>query len=283
MVAGLGIAFSLAMPYMNSSNTINEFVEVSNDDIVYVQDNNDELLNYEESVEDSIPYGEVPEGLSFEGNVVGYLSDSGDVLNNVYPITQSSTDDPNHFIDHDVYDNYSEFGNMYKDSRNHRGLKDDVTAIYGHNLIDGSMFGVLADYADKEGYLGNRSGQDLYNSQKETYGNEGNSFIYTDEYGQYKLDVAAAGVYDGRDVLSFVGDFDNDKDREKAINLFNEGSDIISDVKLDKDSKIVILQTCEDGDSVTYGDETKRIYVICKATQLVKYKDYENDNSKTMH
>ena len=279
--AAIAVTFSLAMPYVNSSNTIDEFVEVNNNDIAYVENNSDDISDMEEEKkEDSIPWGTVPEGLSFEGDIVGYLSDVGDVLNNVYPITQSKLDDPNFYINHDVYGNYSEFGNLYKDSLNHRGLVDDVSIIYGHNLIDGSMFGELSNYLDKESYLGNRSGQDFYNEQKEVYGDDANCFIYTDEYGQYRLDIAAAGVYDGKEVLSFAGNFDNENDKKHAIDYINSGSDISSDIVLDENSKIVVLQTCEDMDSSTYyknneANKDYRAYIVCKVTQLVKFKDYD--------
>lgn len=274
-VAGLGVVLALAMPYVSSYNTINEFVEVNHDDITYVEDASEDALDVsDKQVVDNIPWGTPPEGLSFEGDVVGYLSDEGDVLNNVYPITQSSLEDPNYYINHDVYGNESELGNLYKDSRNRRGLADDVSAIYGHNLFDGGMFGILTNYADKESYLGTRTGQELYDQQREQYGENGNSFTYVDEYGTYRLDVVCAGVYDGLDVLNLVGNFENGNDRAKAVQLFTDGSDIKADVTFDEDSKIVIFQTCEDEDSNTYGDENKRVYVICKAKQLVKYRDF---------
>ncbi len=283
-IAGIAVALSLAIPYINSSNTINEFVEVDHNDIAYVEDTmpddnvNSDVVVQDRKVEDNIPFGTPPEGLSFEGDVVGYLSDEGDVLNNVYPITQSSLEQPDYYINHDVYGNEDGLGNMYKDSRNQRGLADDVSVIYGHNLFDGGMFGRLANYADKDSYLGARSGQELYDEQKANYGENANSFTYVDEYGTYKLDVVCAGVYDGMDVLNLVGNFGNANDREKAIKIFNDGSDIKADTSFDDDSKIVILQTCEDEDSATYGEENKRVYVICKAKQLVKYKEFDDVN-----
>lgn len=287
-LAGAGVVFALASPYINSSNTIDEFVNANDENITYVDDKpvvvSDraaDVSDFEENssskkVEDDIPWGTPPEGLSFEGDVVGYLSDEGDVLDNVYPITQSSLENANYYIDHDVNGDYSEFGNMYKDSRNHRGLCDDVTVIYGHNLIDGSMLGRVKDYADKDGYLWDTTGQNLYDEQNDLYGEKGNSLNYVDEYGSYQLDLVYAGVYEGTDVLSLVGNFQSKEDRELAIKLFKENSDIKSNISFDEDSKIVILQTCEDGDSSTYGDESKRVYAIYMVKQLVKYKDFED-------
>ena len=284
VVAGLGVTFVLAMPYINSNNTINEFMEANQDDVAYVGEASESSASASlenEVIDDGVPWGKPSSKLKFGGDVVGYLSDRGDVLDNRYPITQSSSDNPDFYIDHDINGDYSDFGNMYKDSRNHRGLSDDVTVIYGHNLINGSMFGTLKNYADKDGYLGDNEGQKLYNREKREYGSKGNSLTYIDEYGEYRLDLVYAGVYDGADVLSLVGNFETDKDRELAIKLFKKGSDIKSDVSFDEDSKIVILQTCEDGDSATYGQGNKRIYAIYKAKQKVRYKNFDDVKQNT--
>lgn len=271
LTASLAIASALVAPtiisHIESNNITNNFVE--DNTISYVETN-------DKGVNDGITYGTCP--MEFPSGVVAYLDDTGDVLNTKYPIAQSGADDPRFYLHHDVNGNYSELGTIYKDSRNGAGLSNDVTVIYGHNLIDDSMFGKLTDYADKDSYLGARSGQSLYDEQKAKYGSEGNSFTYIDEYGEYRLDVCAAGVYDGLNIINLAGNFDSDESRQMATDYINSNSDITCDQKLDNNSKIVIFQTCEDGDSPTYSDPNKKVYVACKATELVRYKDLPSES-----
>ena len=240
-----------------------------------------------DKMKEEVPYEKCPEEFDFSGERVAYLDDTGDILNHRYVIMQSSTDDPEKYLHLNEIGEYSDQGCLFKDSRNTPG--DDVTVIYGHNLINNGMFGKLGEYADKEGFLGNRRGQDLYDEQKEKYGDDANSFKYADEYGMYRLDIVAAGVYNDLDIVNLAGNFTDINHRDATIDYIMANSDIKSDNSFDENSKIVIFQTCEDGDSYTYGQAgdkegtEKRVYVVCKATQLVKYKDLPNEigNGKT--
>ena len=243
------------------------------------------LLVVNDKLVEEIPYEKCPEEFDFSGERVAYIDDTGDIFNHRYVIMQSSKDDPNKYLHANELGEYSELGALYKDSRNGPGLSDDVTIIYGHNLIDNGMLGKLGEYSDKEGYLGNRNGQDLYDEQKEKYGEEGNSFIYADEYGMYKLDVVAAGVYTDLDVINLAGNFKDVYQREAAVQYLLANSDIKTNQVVNENDKLFIFQTCEDGDSNTYeaaGDKensVKRVYVTCKVTPLVKYKDFPNEIS----
>ena len=281
----VGAATFLLISSFTVAPAIKSYIESDNVSREAAGDNEITLVANDIKNNEEINYEECPKEYDFSGEKVAYIEDKGDILNHRYVIMQSSMDEPEKYLHTNEVGEYSEQGCLFKDSRNGPGLSNDVTVIYGHNLIDNGMFGKLGEYADKEGYLENRKGQDLYDEQKQKYGNEANSFIYADEYGMYKLDVVASGVYTDLDMVNFAGDFTDINQRDAATDYIMENSDIKADVSFDEDSKKVIFQTCEDGDSYTYGiygereNSEKRVYVTCKATQLAKYKDLPNEIS----
>lgn len=258
--------------YVESANVINNYAD--NYAINYIE--TDDIG----TSENDIPYGNLTDDEleAFNNGVAAQISDVGDILDTVYPVAKGDKENPNFYLKHDINGDYNENGNIYIDSRNHEGLSDDITYVYGHNLINDKMFGKMANYADHEYWNGTVLGQNLYDEQKQLYGDDANSFIWTDMYGQYRLDICAAGEYNGYDMINLPINFNDKESKQMAIDYINAGSDISADVNLDLNSKIVILQTCKNIDSSTYDDSSpNREYVICKATQLVKFNDF-NDN-----
>ncbi len=65
-----------------------------------------------------------------------------------YPVAQSEEED-NFYLDHDVYKNYSFPGTIYTQSCNSLSYNDRVTVLYGHNMLNGSMFATLYNFSDK--------------------------------------------------------------------------------------------------------------------------------------
>ena len=63
-----------------------------------------------------------------------------------YPILQASTGkDDDFYLHHDIKKNYSFAGCIYTRRANRKDLSDRLTVLYGHNMINGSMFGTLRD------------------------------------------------------------------------------------------------------------------------------------------
>ncbi len=69
-----------------------------------------------------------------------------------HPIVQASADAPSWYLKHDLYGNWNPWGSVYLDAEcAERGiLSSRVVWIYGHNMLDGSMFEPLTQYADAE-------------------------------------------------------------------------------------------------------------------------------------
>lgn len=71
-----------------------------------------------------------------------------------HPIVQASADAPSYYLKHDLSGAYNIWGCPYLDaSCADRGLLSSKVAwVYGHNMLDGSMFEPIVDYVD-EGFM----------------------------------------------------------------------------------------------------------------------------------
>ena len=146
-----------------------------------------------------------------------------------YPVLQSGEDD-NFYLDHDVYKNYSFPGAIYSQSMNSLDYSDRVTVLYGHNMLDGSMFADIYKFADKE----------FFDSHKYFY-------VYTPTR-KLTYEVVSVYDYDDRHIMNSF-DFKDDKVFSEwlsaAQNPHTLYGNVRSDVKLDLNSKILVLSTCQ--------------------------------------
>ncbi|MBQ8515838.1 MAG: class B sortase [Ruminococcus sp.] len=100
--------------------------------------------------------------LEMSEDVVGYINIPDTVVN--YPIMQNREDDEGeeYFLHHDFYGNNSNLGSIFLDFRCNFDVvgedgrlavpTSDNLIVYGHNMLDESMFGSLRRYKDEEGY-----------------------------------------------------------------------------------------------------------------------------------
>ncbi len=64
-----------------------------------------------------------------------------------YPLVQGK--DNAFYLDHDAYGNESKAGAVFINFANAPDLTDDKTVIFGHNMLNGSMFSELKKYKDE--------------------------------------------------------------------------------------------------------------------------------------
>ena len=131
-----------------------------------------------------------------------------------YPVLQSDIND-NLYLDHDVYKNYSFPGAIYSQSMN--------------SILNGSMFANLYKFAN----------YDFFNSHKYFY-------VYTADR-KLTYEVVSAFEYDDRHIMNSF-DFSNDEVFQEWLNTAQNPrtlyGNVNSEVKLDLNSKILVLSTC---------------------------------------
>lgn len=148
-----------------------------------------------------------------------------------YPILQSDIpEDDNFYLHKNIYKQYQFSGCIYTQKANAKDFSDRVTVIYGHNMLNGTMFSNLIWFQDP-----------TFFDQHDVF------YIYTPGH-KLTYRIAAAVQFDSRHILNSF-DFSDDQVFEDWIQNYmlnprtmmrcvREGLDITIE------DKIVILSTC---------------------------------------
>lgn len=148
-----------------------------------------------------------------------------------YPVAQSDADD-NFYLDHDIYKGYSFPGTIYSQSCNKKDYSDRVTVLYGHNMLDGSMFATLHRFSDPQFFNENRY-----------------MYVYT-ENRKLTYEIVSAFVYDDRHIMNsfnFLDDAVYAEWQQEALNPRSVSSNVRKDIQLTKNDKMLVLSTCLNG------------------------------------
>ncbi|MBQ3969191.1 MAG: class B sortase [Clostridia bacterium] len=147
-----------------------------------------------------------------------------------YPILQTSGDDA-FYLEHNMYKQYAFAGSVYTEKINKKDFSDPNTLIYGHNLLNGTMFASLHNFRDPNFFANNEY-----------------FYIYLPDR-TLTYQIFSAYEYDDRHIM-YSFDF-NDKDEfaeylEYATNPTNSMTYNTRDISVTTDDKIVTLSTCMD-------------------------------------
>ena len=86
---------------------------------------------------------------SINPDVIGWVTVPDTVID--YPVVQAHAEDPDYYLEHNVYGEPDYRGCPYLDaSCAADGLDSKACYIYGHHLDDGTMFSEFAGYSDRE-------------------------------------------------------------------------------------------------------------------------------------
>lgn len=144
------------------------------------------------------------------------------------PVLQSIEND-NFYLDHNRNKEYAVEGAVYTQQANATDFSDPVTVLYGHNLVNGTMFSTL-HYFENE---------DFFNANDTMY-------IYTPSH-VLTYRVISAYLYDDRHILNSY-DFSNPTVRQQYYDFVAHPDSLLvnarDDTQLTIDDKIVQLSTC---------------------------------------
>lgn len=231
-----------------SVNTLN--TEIINDSYAALEDEEefddyvpDALDDNDRVEEENLTKEEVKKKYSFDKSfkklkkinkeTVGYLVVNNTEIN--YPLVQHS--DNSYYLKKDFYKRTTSMGWIYLDYRNDIEKLNDNSIIYGHSMLNGTMFGTLKKV--------------LSSSWRKE---EDNLIISLDTpEHKYKFKIFSAYKVDyTTDYLKT--NFDNKKDKEEFIKLIKGRSSFKSNVKVKNTDKILTLSTCT-------GSNNKRLVV----------------------
>lgn len=151
-----------------------------------------------------------------------------------YPVLQSYDTDDGFYLDHNIYRNYEFAGSLYTEMKNKKDFSDPNTVIYGHDMLNGTMF------------------QNLHYFENSDFFDE-NQYMYVYTTGHIlTYEIFAAYIYDNRHILNSFDFSDKDVVKEYFDSCLNPRSmyaNVRDGVTLGTDDKILTLSTCVGYDS----------------------------------
>lgn len=188
-------------------------------------------------------YEEMENPIDFAGlreintDVIGWIEvEAIDTIN--YPIAQGEDND---FYLHRTFRKQDNFaGTIFLDYMNRSNFSNRNSVLYGHNMKNGSMFGLLRNFREQETY------------DKSPY-----FWIYTPQK-IYKYEIfscAEVGTYSESYQISFPGEAVFQKYIQNAM----KQSLIETGVKVDLNDTIVTLSTCTGNEATRFIVQGKRI------------------------
>ena len=160
-----------------------------------------------------------------------------------YPILQGRSD--MEYINKDAFGNYAIPGSIFLSVMNRKDFSEPYQLIYGHNMENGSMFGDIDKFTDREFFYG-----------EEYMGTDREEGILITKEKVYDLHVIYVLKTDAFDPMIYKADKSSDELNE-TLGYLRETAMYSKDA--DDASHIVALSTCYGGTS--YG----RLVLICKA------------------
>ncbi len=186
----------------------------------------------ESVVSESLPQQDAPINVDFKklkqesNDIIAWLYCEGTPIN--YPVVQA--EDNSYYLHRGTDGEYSSSGTLFADCLNKGDFTDNNTIIYGHNMKNGTMFGVLTEYVN----------QDYYDKHPEMY-------IVTPQKGFKVKLIAAATVNSTASIYKLPLE---DEDKDSFISQLCEKSTFKSEYKFSPDDVYVMLSTC----SYAYND-----------------------------
>lgn len=154
-----------------------------------------------------------------------------------YPIAQSSPDKSDDFyLYHNVYGEYQFSGTIYSEKANSRDFSDPVTVLYGHNMLNGSMFSTLHNFSDEDFFKNNNS-----------------MFVFTKDKVLTYI-IYSAYEYDDRHILNsfnFVEESQFKQYLDSTTSPRSYNCNVRDNIVPNTDDRILTLSTCTNGSSNT--------------------------------
>jgi len=179
-----------------------------------------------ETSEENTPVATPPPSVSFEAlqaecsDVVAWLYCEGTPIN--YPIVQGEDND--YYLHRLINGSYNISGTLFMDFQNQPDFSDWNTIIYGHNMNNDSMFGILPDYMN----------QSFYDDHPVMY-------LLTPTQ-DFKIELISGYVTPATSNTYSIPA--TQEERDAILNKAYTSSNFISNVSVSAEEKLVTLSTC---------------------------------------
>lgn len=161
-------------------------------------------------------------GKPVRGDVVGWLYCEDTVIN--YPVVHC--DDNEFYVERLMNGASSAYGTLFSDCRCAADFSSTNTIIYGHHMQDGSMFNILKNWRNIDGFL------------------EEHPVIYLNTpTGNFEMQIFSTFVTDTQS-QAYKTEFANNDEIQEYIDWLMENSRIHPDIDVTPEDHILTLSTC---------------------------------------
>lgn len=176
----------------------------------------------EEDKTDAVTNQSVLDLQAVNPDAAGWITIPGTIID--YPFVWAA--DYDQYLRTDIYHQESVSGTIFIDYRCDRNFKDFNTILYGHNMDNGSVFGVIPQYRDQE----------FFNGHKKAY-------IYL-PHQNIEAEVAACLVVDAGDEIIY-GTHDTVGERQMFIQKVRESTKENGESDFSANDRFITLSTCD--------------------------------------
>lgn len=161
-------------------------------------------------------------------DVCAWITVEGTAIN--YPVLRSGSDKEDDFyLNHNLNAEKKVEGSIYIQRLNSGDFSDSNTVVYGHNMLNGSMFASLKKFRDREFFDNNRT-----------------IYVYTPEK-ILKYNIVSAFVYDDRHIINSYNFYIAQGMQayiDMILNPPSEVKNIREGTELTLEDKLITLSTC---------------------------------------
>lgn len=161
--------------------------------------------------------------LSINKDAIGWIRFNNDKVN--YPIVHTSNKD--YYLNHSFDGKINQAGSIFMDYRNN-SLEDKNVVLFGHSMLDGSMFGSLKDIHDVN----------FFNTEENNYIhiiNQDNEVFTYQIFSYYLIE---------KEEYYITTSFNSDTEFQNFINTISGRSYKDFNIELNVNDKILTLSTC---------------------------------------
>ena len=155
-------------------------------------------------------------------DIVGWIFMEHENIN--YPVVLG--EDNYYYLNHLPDRTVNRLGSIFMEYQNKADFSDDTTVLFGHNMLDDSMFAPLEYYRE----------QWYYDEHPSLY-------IFTPD-ATYRVDVFAGYVVEAHDIKSLHQKFKNIEEKRDFVADAVARSTFVSNVHIADDDRFVSLYTC---------------------------------------
>ena len=161
-----------------------------------------------------------------------------------YPVVQTLREEGSFYLYRDFYGKKNVNGTVFLDSRCELSPDPFNLILYGHNMRNGSMFGMVKRYVDES----------FFSEHPSIYFNYGQKYK---KYDICSVITLSADIYEDKQLFNIYKD-PTEEDRDEFVSLIEERSIYDTGIKPKEDDNFIMLSTCY------YGKSNGRVMVVAR-------------------